>query len=69
MVLLSVQFHCPACAARIKAPLALVGQQRACPGCDHSFIVPHPVRPDLGPILVPLESGYGSPGIARRRSA
>jgi len=66
----SIQFRCPSCAARIKAPLALVGESRDCPGCGESFTVPHPVRPDSGPILVLMDDeNQGFSRMAPRRSA
>ena len=48
----TVSLRCPGCNARIKAPLALLGQRRACPGCKTSFLVrPRPPQ-DSNPVLV-----------------
>lgn len=55
----AIRFACPGCRARIKAPAALAGQGRSCPGCGHDLRVPHPVREDSGPILVLMEGPEG----------
>jgi hypothetical protein len=51
----SVQFRCPHCRARIKAPAKLMGHTRACPGCDEGFAVPRILLEDCGPVRVPIE--------------
>jgi hypothetical protein len=51
-----IRFHCPACGARIKAPIQLSGRRRNCPRCSHTFIVPSNIPDDAGPILVPQET-------------
>jgi hypothetical protein len=48
-------FECPSCSARIKAPVELCGQRRACPSCKRTLLVPHAVPDDAGPMLVLLE--------------
>ena len=66
----SIKFHCPSCAARIKAPLQLRGQTRACPGCSHQFQVPRFSPQDAEPALVLIEGDeHCSLGVAYRRSA
>jgi hypothetical protein len=66
----AIQFRCPGCNARIKAPVQLLGQSRDCPGCGESFVVARPVREDCTPVLVLMESDAGCRlGIAYRRSA
>jgi DNA-directed RNA polymerase subunit RPC12/RpoP len=35
----SFRFRCPACHARIKAPLELIGQTRDCPRCGGRLVV------------------------------
>jgi DNA-directed RNA polymerase subunit RPC12/RpoP len=48
----SLSFRCPACQARIKAPVQLIGQARTCPGCGHRLIVPVRAPEQSGPVLV-----------------
>jgi DNA-directed RNA polymerase subunit RPC12/RpoP len=48
----SLTIRCPACDARIKAPLQLIGQWRACPGCGCRFVIQPQVPDEEGPILV-----------------
>jgi len=48
----TLHFRCPHCAARIKASVAVSGQNRACPACHEAFTVPRPVPQDEGPVLV-----------------
>jgi len=44
--------RCPGCKATIRAPYALLGQSRSCPGCGRAFVV-RPQRPaDSDPVLV-----------------
>ncbi len=50
-----IRFQCPNCQARIKAPIAMAGQSRQCPGCTQAFVVPRNTPEDCGPILVPVE--------------
>jgi DNA-directed RNA polymerase subunit RPC12/RpoP len=48
----AIIFRCSGCRARIKAPAALRGQARPCPGCGRRLLVqPRPVE-DAGPALV-----------------
>jgi hypothetical protein len=51
----AIHFRCPHCRSRIKAPCQLIGQSRACPGCQQPFAVPGVMIEDAGPILVPIE--------------
>jgi hypothetical protein len=51
-MLSSIIVRCPGCAARIKAPIQLLGQQRNCPGCQRRFVIRPQVPPDLGSLLV-----------------
>jgi len=51
--------RCPGCAARIKAPLQLVGLRRQCPGCNTPFVIRPQAPPDLGPVLVKDEQQIG----------
>jgi len=51
----SVHFRCPHCRARIKAPAALIGHTRTCPGCARPFAVPRFMPADCEAILVPIE--------------
>ncbi len=44
--------RCSACKARIKAPIQLLGQTRACPGCGHRFVVQFAAPEEAGPLLV-----------------
>jgi hypothetical protein len=54
----SISLRCPSCNARIKAPIQLLGQRRACPGCACQFVVRLEVPAEEGPVLV----GYDSEG-------
>jgi hypothetical protein len=47
-----LSIRCGGCQARIKAPVQLHGQSRACPGCGHRFIVRVQRPQDCGPLLV-----------------
>jgi DNA-directed RNA polymerase subunit RPC12/RpoP len=49
----TILFRCAGCDARIKAPLQMQGQMRACPGCGHRFVVRPRRVEDAGPALVP----------------
>jgi CheY-like chemotaxis protein len=48
----SIQICCPRCSARIKAPAALIGQKRACPGCRQELIIQKSIPQDSEPMLV-----------------
>jgi len=48
----SIQIVCPGCNARIKAPVQLVGQTRACPGCGQPLLVQAVAPKDAGPLLL-----------------
>jgi uncharacterized paraquat-inducible protein A len=48
----AIVFCCPTCKARIKAPIQIIGQTRACPGCKHFFVVPTQTPGDSGPALL-----------------
>jgi CheY-like chemotaxis protein len=48
----SIQIRCSGCRARIKAPIQLIGQTRACPGCGKRIIVQRLAPKDSGPILL-----------------
>jgi uncharacterized paraquat-inducible protein A len=66
----SIRFLCPTCSARIKAPVQLSGRSRVCPGCKHTFTVPHFVPTDAAPLFVLIEGDERCTlGIAYRRSA
>lgn len=39
-----IQFHCPACGALLRLPLALAAQQGPCPCCGSIIIAPDPYR-------------------------
>jgi len=65
----TIHFRCAHCKARIKAPVQLLGRQRDCPGCNHSFTVPYYVPQDAGPILVLVEGNDRcSLGVAYQRA-
>jgi DNA-binding response OmpR family regulator len=48
----SVRVRCPGCGSRIKAPLQLLGQKRACPGCRQDFVLAIQPQEDEGAKLV-----------------
>ncbi len=48
----TIRCRCPACGARIKAPLQMLGQKRACPGCKRTLVIAFPPPEDEGPKLV-----------------
>jgi hypothetical protein len=48
----AIIIRCPSCLARIKAPVQLVGQARACPGCGHLFVVAAPGPTAVAPSLL-----------------
>jgi DNA-directed RNA polymerase subunit RPC12/RpoP len=48
----SFRFRCPACAARIKAPLQLIGQTRDCPRCGGRLVVKLSPPQDAGPAFL-----------------
>jgi len=50
----SLRCKCAKCGARIKAPLAMLGQTRSCPGCRALFVVLPQAPDDEGPKLVAL---------------
>jgi DNA-directed RNA polymerase subunit RPC12/RpoP len=60
----SLSLRCPSCEARIKAPLQLLGQWRACPGCGTRFVVRASIPDEEGPVLVsddaPARGNYAS---------
>lgn len=51
-----VRCRCRHCGARIKAPVAMLGQNRDCPGCHKPFIVAPQAPEDAGPMLIIPES-------------
>jgi hypothetical protein len=51
----SIRFRCPACRARIRAPLELGGRRRPCPRCREIMCVPLNHAEPARPILVMLE--------------
>jgi hypothetical protein len=53
----SISFRCHSCRARIKAPVQLVGQTRACPSCGHNIVIHKVIPPDQDPILVLEDTG------------
>ena len=62
----SFTLHCPSCDARIKAPLQIIGQWRACPGCGCRFVVQPQVPQEEGPVLVGEEQSiYAASGNRR----
>jgi hypothetical protein len=48
----SFRFRCPACQARIKAPLQLIGQTRDCPRCGRRLVVKIGPPEDAGPLFL-----------------
>lgn len=52
----SIRFRCSQCQAWIKAPIQLIGQRRACPGCGNNFVVRRQKPRDSDPILVVQEA-------------
>jgi DNA-directed RNA polymerase subunit RPC12/RpoP len=48
----SFRFRCPACRARIKAPLQLIGQTRDCPRCGGRLVVKMSPPQDAGPAFL-----------------
>lgn len=55
-----VYFRCPHCNARLRAPLYLIGRNRACPGCGPPAAVPARTPDDSLPVLVP-DDGHRRP--------
>jgi DNA-directed RNA polymerase subunit RPC12/RpoP len=55
----SISFRCSRCQARIKAPVQMLKQSRACPGCGHQFVVEPQIPPPAGPKLVIDETPFG----------
>jgi len=55
----SITIRCPSCQARIKAPLKLIGQWRACPGCRCRFVVQPQLPEEEGPVLVGDDQATG----------
>lgn len=53
--------RCGGCGARIKAPTALHGQMRSCPGCGHRFRVQPQKIEDCGPALITPSSSPNLP--------
>jgi CheY-like chemotaxis protein len=47
-----VRCRCPSCGARIKAPAALLGQTRPCPGCRLPLVVRQAPPPDEDTVLL-----------------
>lgn len=43
---------CPSCGARIKAPIAMLGHKRPCPGCAADLVLRPQLPDDEGPCLV-----------------
>ncbi len=61
-----ITFRCSVCNARIKAPVQLIGQTRACPGCGHRFVVQLTAPEEAGPLLVMDDNDHGTPAPRRR---
>jgi uncharacterized paraquat-inducible protein A len=61
----SFRFRCPACRARIKAPLQLIGQTRDCPRCGRRLVVKMSPPQDAGPVIL----AEPAPAPALRRTA
>jgi hypothetical protein len=40
---MTIQFDCPSCGIKVRAPEASVGKKGKCPGCQNVFQVPEPV--------------------------
>lgn len=57
--------RCAGCGARIKAPVQLLGQTRACPGCKRPFVVRSHPPEDCGPMLVMENFDETTPGRPR----
>ncbi len=53
--------RCRGCGARIKAPRALLGQKRPCPGCQKSVAIFPESPDDEGPKLVLDDSNWAAP--------
>lgn len=45
-----VEFACPECKKRLKAPIAAVGKRVKCSGCNSTLVVPGTERPDEAPL-------------------
>jgi uncharacterized paraquat-inducible protein A len=63
----TIFLRCAGCRARIKAPVLLRGQTRACPGCGHRFVVQPQPPQDAGPALV-LDTWLDSQAMTRGRT-
>jgi hypothetical protein len=63
----SVSFHCPACNARLRAKLKLVGRSSPCPGCHAPVVVPVRAPEEEGPVVVTDAGHPGSVGGPGRR--
>jgi CheY-like chemotaxis protein len=48
----SIPLRCSSCDARIQAPMKLLGQTRACPGCGQPVLVRRPTPKDAPPRFV-----------------
>jgi hypothetical protein len=48
----AIVIRCPSCASRIQAPVRLLGEERACPGCGRAFTVRPPTPADAAPSLL-----------------
>jgi DNA-binding response OmpR family regulator len=53
----TIRCRCPACGARLKAPVRLFGQKRPCPGCKHSVVIALPPPEDEDSLLV-MDEGW-----------
>jgi DNA-directed RNA polymerase subunit RPC12/RpoP len=56
----TLSLRCSLCNARIKAPLELLGQTRACPRCGTRFVIRAQPPAAAGPVLV-HDDGRSSP--------
>jgi CheY-like chemotaxis protein len=57
----SIHIRCSGCNGRIKAPVKLLGQTRACPGCAQPLLIQRPPLQDEPPLLVSDEGASLQP--------
>ena len=55
-----VNFRCPFCQARIRAPKQLLGKERKCPRCGENFVVRRQPPKDADALTLP-DSRYFLP--------
>jgi hypothetical protein len=54
---MTIQFDCPTCGKKLRAPEAAAGKKGKCPGCQNTFQVPEPVyeAEEAGPPVVEID--------------